>query len=233
LPERHLITSEEETEAAIAAMRPEAAGFVLAGGRSSRMGADKALARFAGRPLIGHAVDLLKAAGLPAAIAGARSPLQDFAPVVEDAWPDQGPLGGICAALNSTAARWVVFLSVDLPLMPASLPAYMLHHARITGAPVTVPSVSGFAQTFPAVIDRATLPALEREFAAGRGGCFAAFQAAASALGQAVSVVPVELLVQAGQLSHPGALPAARWFLNVNSPADLDRAEAYNRRPIA
>jgi len=82
-------------------------------------------------------------------------------------------------------------------------------------------------------VDRAALPLLRSELEAGRGGCFAGFQAACAALGEPVSVLPVELLVQCGQVSHPDALPPALWFLNVNSPADLQRAEALRPAQIA
>ncbi|HZP06630.1 MAG TPA: molybdenum cofactor guanylyltransferase [Terracidiphilus sp.] len=204
-----------------------AVGFVLAGGQSSRMGQDKATLPFAGRPLIAHALSALREAGFSASIAGARSDLRSFAPVIQDAKPGRGPLSGICAALAATAARHSVFVSVDLPLLPAALLRFLLHHARIAESAITVCSVNGFAHTFPVVIGRAALPVLETELAAGRLGCFAAFQAAATALGQPVSVVPVELLVQAGQIEHPACLPVARWFLNVNTPEDLERASGY------
>lgn len=204
---------------------PDAVGFVLAGGQSSRMGEDKALIPLAGRPLVEHALTVLRQAGLAVWIAGARSPLADFAPVVEDAQLDLGPLHGICAALASTLARRAVFVSVDTPLLPASLIAYLVDHARITGSAVTVPSLNGFAQTFPAVVDRAALAALRQELEAGRGGCFAGFQTAAAALGRLMNIVPVELMVQSGQVAHPGGLPAALWFLNINTPQDLCRAE--------
>jgi len=205
----------------------DAAGFVLAGGRSSRMGADKALLPLCGMPLIAHALGILHQAGLSASIAGARSPLSAFAPVIPDSSPGQGPLGGICAALASTSARWAVFLPVDLPLLPASLVAYLLRHARTTGRAVTLPSINGFAQTFPAVIDRVALPTLQTELDSGHGGCFSAFQAAAARLAQPISNLPVELLVQAGQVSHPCCLPPTCWFLNLNTPADLRRAQAH------
>jgi molybdopterin-guanine dinucleotide biosynthesis protein A len=197
------------------------------------MGEDKALVRFAGRPLIETALAVLRQAGLESYIAGARSSLAAFAPVVEDQEAGLGPLSGIIAALESTTARWAVFLPVDLPLLPASLLCYLLHHAQITGRAVTVPSVNGFAQSFPAVVDRAALPLLRSELEAGRGGCFAGFQAACAALGEPVTVLPVEPLVQCGQVSHPCALPPALWFLNVNSPADIERAEALRPAPIA
>lgn len=210
----------------------DAASFVLAGGRSSRMGADKALALFRGRPLIAHALDLLRSAGLSAAIAGARSPLADFAPVIADAHKDAGPLSGICAALAATAAARALFLSVDAPLLPASLLIYLLNHARIAGNLITLASVNGFAQTFPAVVAREALPTLQSRLDAGLGGCFAAFQAAAEAHRQPVCVLPVEILAQTGHVSHPDGLNPARWFLNVNSPEDLRRAESHFARRI-
>jgi molybdopterin-guanine dinucleotide biosynthesis protein A len=166
-------------------------------------------------------------------LAGGDPTLGDFAPLVEDRQPGLGPLSGICNALASTSAHWAVFLSVDLPLLPASLVACLLQHAGITGAAVTVPSANGFAQTFPAVVDRAILPNLEGELESGRGGCFAGFQAAAASRGEAVTVVPVEMLIQAGQLNHPMGLPAAWWFHNVNSAEDLRRAEVHWKATIA
>ena len=197
------------------------------------MGQDKALILFAGQPLLAHALAILRGAGLSVSLAGARSPLEVFAPVVEDFQPNRGPLGGICAALASTSARWAVFLPVDLPLLPAALVTCLLSHACTTGCAVTMASIGGFAQTFPAVLDRALLPFLQAELASGRRGCFSAFQAAAASLAQPVTVLPVELLVQSGQVAHPEVLPPARWFLNVNSPADLLGAEKRRPAPIA
>jgi molybdopterin-guanine dinucleotide biosynthesis protein A len=207
--------------------------FVLAGGQSRRMGRDKALLAFAGQPLIARALRILRDAALEPAIAGARSSLHACAPVVEDTRPDLGPLAGICAAFASTQARWCIFLPVDLPLLPASLLQYLLLHAQITGSAVTLAAMNGFAQTFPVVLDRAVLPALDAELASGRRGCFSAFQAAAESLQQPVAVLPVELLAQSGHVAHPARLPAFRWFLNVNTPADLRLGEMLSPHPIA
>ena len=211
------------------AAQPPVAGFVLAGGQSRRMGRDKALTLFGGRPLVEIALESLRAAGLQASIAGARSELGGFASVIEDSELDQGPLVGICAAMRSTLAERAVFISVDLPLLPASLIACLLGHARITGRAVTVASVNGFAQTFPAILDRAVLPFLEQTLHSGGRGCYATFREAATAMGQPVSVLPAEVLAQTGQADHPCALPPVWWFLNVNSPVDLARAESILR----
>ena len=211
-----------------------AVGFVLAGGQSARMGADKALVEFRGRPLIAHALDILAAAGVPAFIAGARTEsaarLNAYASVIPDIEPGRGPLTGVCSALTSTVAEWAVFLPVDVPLLPASLVACLLRHARITHAPVTLVAVNGFPQTFPAVVPRRALPVLQRELRDGRLGCFAAFQAAARELDKPASILPAEILAQCGQVLHPGALPVAQWFFNLNTQRDLAAAAS---RPIS
>jgi molybdenum cofactor guanylyltransferase len=208
--------------------------FVLAGGESSRMGRDKALVPFAGQPLIVRSLATLREARLDSAIAGARAALEGYAPVIPDPVPAaaaaSGPLAGICAALASTTARRCIFLPIDLPLLPASLLAYLIRRAQLTGAPITLASVSGFAQTFPAVIDCFLLPLLQAELDSGRNGCFAAFRAAASVLSRPLSIVPVEFLAQSGHVAHPASLPPFRWFLNVNAPDDLRRAETLITR---
>src|SRR5580658_9085765 len=183
-----------------AAAASDVAAFVLAGGQSSRMGRDKALLPIAGQPLIAHALAALRDAGLSPVIAGARSDLSNFAPVISDLKPDLGPLSGICAALESTSARFSVFVPVDLPLLPPSLVAYLVHHAQITSSAITIPSICGVANTFPAVHDRAVLEALKSELAEGRRGCLAAFHAAVRTIGQAIYPVPVEYLAQSGHV---------------------------------
>jgi molybdopterin-guanine dinucleotide biosynthesis protein A len=190
------------------------------------MGADKALVQLAGRPLVAHALAVLHQAGLSATIAGASSALADYAPVVEDSTPGLGPLSGVCAALASCANRYAVFLSVDLPLLPACLVAFLLHHAQVTGAAVTLASVNGFAQTFPAVVDRRALPLLDSALKESHRGCFSAFQDAAKQLDLPLSILPVEFLVQTGNVIHPEGMPAAFWFHNVNTRGELERAES-------
>jgi molybdopterin-guanine dinucleotide biosynthesis protein A len=194
------------------------------------MGTDKALVQLGGRPLAAHAVSILRRAGLAVSIAGGHAQLSVFAPVVEDSEPGRGPLGGICSALAASQAQLGVFLPVDLPLLPVQLIEYLLYHARITGQAITLCSVNGFTQSFPAAIGRQALPVLLSELKTGWGGCFSAFQAAAARLGQPVAVLPVELLVQSGQIFDPRGLPPVRWFLNVNSREELRRAGLHFRR---
>jgi molybdenum cofactor guanylyltransferase len=211
-----------EPEAALAPV--DAAGFVLAGGQSSRMGSDKALTPLGGKPLIVHALAVLRDASLWAAISGARSDLKAYAPVLEDA--GGGPLSGLLSALESTSAERAVFLSVDMPLLPPSLIRALVERALLTEAAVVHASVSGFAETFPVVVDRRLLPGLEAVRRGGISGCFSALRTAAAELGKHSAVLPVEGLVQSGYLEDLRGMAPTFWFLNVNTPRDLARAEA-------
>jgi len=207
--------------------------FVLAGGESSRMGSDKALIELAGQPLIARALAALRDAGFEPMIAGARSDLSEFAQVIPDPAPGLGPLSGICAALESTSARFSVFMPVDLPLLPPSLIASLTHRAQIASSAVTLASICGVANTFPAVVDGALLEALKSELGAGRRGCMAAFQTAAAALGRQISVIPIEFLAQSGHVSHARGFPPAFWFWNANTPEDVARVAGYFSPQIA
>lgn len=108
-------------------------GAVLAGGRSSRFGSDKALAQLDGRSLIARAVDTLKGYCDKVVVVGRD---EAPAPTVPD-WPrpDMGPLGGIAGALRHAEAEGfasVLTCGVDSVALPASLlpvlspaPAYL------------------------------------------------------------------------------------------------------------
>jgi len=85
------------------------------------MGRDKALVQLGGRLLVEYSIGVLYEVGLPGSIAGGDPSLARYAPLVKDASPGLGPLGGVCCALAGTSKAWAVFLSVDLPLLPVSL----------------------------------------------------------------------------------------------------------------
>ena len=199
--------------------------FVLAGGQSSRMGRDKALIQLAGKPLIQHALEILQAAGLDPRIAGGTPGLSAFAPVIPDD-PEQtglGPLSGICSVFPKSAARYILFFPVDLPLIPATLISYLIRHASTVESVVTLVSVAGFLQTFPVVIDRRAAPALQASLGSKDRKCITAFQSAANAVSRQPSILPLEILLQAEQVPV-NSFPPSRWFLNINTPHDLAQA---------
>ena len=96
-------------------------GFVLAGGKSSRMGEDKALLRFCGRPMVEIAVEKLRGFCEEVTIAGNREDLAGFAPVVRESRTGVGPAAGVEAGLGAARQEWAMFLPVDVPLVPEEL----------------------------------------------------------------------------------------------------------------
>jgi molybdenum cofactor guanylyltransferase len=201
-----------------------AEAFVLAGGRSTRMGQDKALLQVAGRSLLELALDKLRALDASATprIAGTRPDLSSYAPVVPDLHPGCGPLSGIEAALAATAQPLNLFLPVDLPLLPARFLGWMLGRAETTDALVTVPRVNGRPQPLCAVYHRDLLAGVTASLAAGNYKVMPVVTAATQSRAQAIDVFDVELLASTcPELHRFSSLPLYRWFHNCNAPEDI------------
>jgi molybdopterin-guanine dinucleotide biosynthesis protein A len=145
-----------------------AAAYVLAGGRSSRMGEDKAFLELAGKPLIVGAVEVVRATDLDAKIVGDPRKFAAFGTVIEDVYRDRGPLGGIHAALTNSAAEWNLILAVDLPFVPVQFLKYLLASAESSGATVTVPSLGKYFQPLCAVYRKAFVCVAERSLSEGK-----------------------------------------------------------------
>ncbi|MCF8707291.1 molybdenum cofactor guanylyltransferase [Rhizorhapis sp. SPR117] len=73
-------------------------GALIAGGRSRRFGSDKAQALVNGRPLLDHVIEALKPQVGEMVICGREWP--GLLSLPDRPEPDQGPLGGLCAALH-------------------------------------------------------------------------------------------------------------------------------------
>ena len=208
---------------------PSAAeAFVLAGGRSTRMGQDKTLLQVAGRSLLELALDKLRALGLDASatprIAGTRPDLSSYAPVVPDLHPGCGPLSGIEASLAATNQPLNLFLPVDLPLLPVQFLDWMLRRAEITGALVTVPRANGRPQPLCAVYHRELLTGVTAMMAAGNYKVMPVVTGAAQSRSQAIDVFDVELLSSTYPEMHRfSPQPLYRWFHNCNTPEDMTK----------
>lgn len=99
-------------------------GAVLAGGRSTRFGSDKAQAVLAGRTLVAHAVSLLRTVADDVVVCGRAGLVAGVPSIPDRPRADLGPLGGLCAALRHGADRGfaaVVTIGCDTPDVPQSL----------------------------------------------------------------------------------------------------------------
>src|SRR5205807_372585 len=110
--------------------RSDVSVFVLAGGKSSRMGGDKALLEFDRRPLLTRMLELGNEISDDVRIVGGRERFSAFGPVVEDLYLERGPLGGIHAALGATDRELSLVLAVDLPFLTADFLAWLVGQAR-------------------------------------------------------------------------------------------------------
>ena len=144
------------------------AAFILAGGRSSRMGADKAFLKLAGKPLIVRAIESVSEAAPEVKIVGDPRKFSAFGPVIEDVYRDRGPLGGIHSALTNSKTEWNLILAVDLPYIPVRFLKYLLARAGSSGATVTVPYVDEYFQPLCGVYRKPFLSVADRALSHGK-----------------------------------------------------------------
>jgi molybdopterin-guanine dinucleotide biosynthesis protein A len=192
-------------------------GFVLAGGRSTRMGRDKALLSYKGLPLLEHAIRLLKDANLEPHIVGSRPDLARYAPVIPDLHEGCGPLGGIEAALAASSSDWNVFVPVDLPLLPSVFLQYLQERVNLTQSYATIPMTIGRPAPLCAIYHRELLDGIRDALESGQYKVVCAIERAADA---SLDIFSVEAVLGArNDLSSNVSLH--RWFQNVNTPSDL------------
>lgn len=141
---------------------------MLAGGKSSRMGTDKAFLELQGETLLFRALQLVRGVTADLHIVGAREKFGRFGPVVEDLYSDRGPLGGIHAALSASTKDLNLILAVDLPQIEAAFLEYLIAKARAGEALVTVPRAAGGWQPLCAVYRRGFLDLADRALQEGR-----------------------------------------------------------------
>jgi molybdenum cofactor guanylyltransferase len=186
-------------------------GVVLAGGRGRRLGGDKAVVELAGRPLLSYPLAALRAVLAEVAVVAKRATrlpaLDDDVAVWREPDEPAHPLVGVLEALRRSSGRAVLVVAADLALLDAGL-VRRLAEAPARGAPAVVPRAGGRLHPLCARYEPSALGRLEG-FAAG-----ARVTDVVGALGPAVLELGDE-----------------RALFNVNTPADLERAEALLRRP--
>src|SRR5579872_3451481 len=142
--------------------------FILAGGKSTRMGTDKAFVTLDGRTLLAHALELARTVATDVRIVGDAAKLAGFASVVEDVFRDCGPLGGIHAALRASQTDLNLILAVDVPFVTPALLQYLIKRASDSKAIITVTRAAGNWQPLCAVYRHAFADAAEQSLGSGR-----------------------------------------------------------------
>lgn len=149
---------------------------ILAGGQSRRMGRDKALLEFGGRPLLARVIE--RAAGVAGEMLLIATQRPEYAPfglrVVPDRYPQCGSLGGIFTAVSEAANACCLVLACDMPFINPDFLEYMAQQPR--DYDVLVPalpaersnqSTKETLETLHAIYSKECLPAMERQLREG------------------------------------------------------------------
>ncbi len=181
-------------------------GVILAGGRSSRMGRNKALLPYQGKPLI-ESIYRVMAELFKDVVVVTNSPADyDFLPCPKtaDIHVGKGSMAGVHAGLSRSATEWIFVVGCDMPFIDARLVRYLA--ARLGKEAALVPQSDGGFEPLHAFYSKKALPILE------------------AALGSDKMKI-IDIL----ELMHARVVPAAeiaeispgfRSFVNLNSPED-------------
>ena len=149
-------------------MIPNVAGVILAGGKSSRFGTNKALALYCGAPLIRRIADCL-APLFPETLLVTNTP-EEYAfldwPMVPDRFRECGPLAGLHAALAAINNPAAFVCGCDMPLVHPALIRYLCE--QLADNDVALPWLASGPEPLYAVYGRSALPPIEESLARGQ-----------------------------------------------------------------
>src|SRR5271156_1985129 len=189
------------------------AGFILAGGESTRMGRDKALVELGGEALI------VRTARLVESVAGGATVIGDSAAyrslglrTIGDDWPGAGPLGGIATALRAASAPWSLVVACDLPYLTKAWLEYAVARALASQADAVIPMNASGTEPLCAVYHQRAEPGIRRALTGGN-----------KKVKDAIASLRVEIIEPAEwkAFDSEGYL-----FKNMNSPEDYEQARA-------
>jgi molybdopterin-guanine dinucleotide biosynthesis protein A len=182
---------------------------IMAGGKSKRMGQDKAWIELDGEPLIRRVANVLAlVADEVVVVANDRRYESLGLPVVRDRYPDGGALGGIATGVSVATHDTVLVAACDMPFLSAEVWRVILAHRG--DADVVIPRIGGEYETLHALYTKACLPHMARSLAENR-----------------LRVISFFDQVRVLALDEPelrAVDPTLRAFTNVNTPEELASA---------
>jgi molybdopterin-guanine dinucleotide biosynthesis protein A len=187
---------------------------IQAGGQSSRMGEDKALKTFLGRPLIQRVVERLSPVADEMIVTTNRP--DDYAflklPLISDLKPDRGALGGLYTAIASASNPIVAVIACDMPFASPTLIEAETRLMAEEGADVGIAKSEEGFEPLHAVYRRTTcLPAIEAAIDTDQWKVVAWFPQ-----------VKIRVLTP-DEIRHYD--PSGLAFWNVNTPEEFSKAE--------
>ena len=185
-------------------------GIVLAGGKSSRMGADKGLLPFRGKPLVTWATGLLSGYCRQILISSSNPDYQEFGyPVIADIYSNSGPMSGIASCLAVSENEVNLVLTCDMPFVDASVIEALIRHAGY--ATFVIPlDERGYEEPLCGMYHKNSLPLIESSI---REKSFRMTSLFSTGLVKYLST---------DEYTKPFD---SRWFTNINTPGEFSLSE--------
>ena len=143
-------------------MISDCTAIIMAGGESQRMGSDKATLLLGEQTLLQRVIDVVQPM-FPQVLVSVRQPRPDIRlPQICDAYPNAGPLAGLCAGLeyaNSSQVTWIFAVATDMPFVQPALIDQLAQ--RRAGYQAVVPVVHGQPQPLAAFYATSALGAIQ------------------------------------------------------------------------
>ncbi len=112
-------------------------GIIMAGGKSSRMGTDKGLLHFDGKPMVQHVIEAVASVTKQLIVVANNPEYERFGwPVEADRISNCGPLGGIYTGLLASTTAKNIVVACDLPFINEGLLRYLIDESE--GADVAI-----------------------------------------------------------------------------------------------
>ena len=182
---------------------------IMAGGKSRRMGQDKAWIELDGEPLIARVAGVLKQVADEVLIVANDPAYASLGlRVVPDRFPEGGALGGIATGVGAASYDRVLVAACDMPFLSTEVWRLLLDHRY--DADVIIPRIGGEYETLHALYSKTCVAPMERALAAGKLRVISFFEEV-----RVRAVDEAELRV---------ADPTLRAFTNVNTPEELASA---------
>jgi molybdopterin-guanine dinucleotide biosynthesis protein A len=141
--------------------------LILAGGKSTRMGQDKGLMEFNGKPMVAHVIDAAKKISDQIILVANKEAYNQFGlPVVKDEVFEKGPLGGIYSGLKKSDTDYNLVLSCDIPFIHQGVLEFLVESS--TGNDVTVASQAGKTHPLIGVYRKTCLPVIKNHLQADK-----------------------------------------------------------------
>jgi len=189
------------------------AGWILAGGASSRMGRPKALLEIGGVAVLVRTVRLVESVAGPATVIGNTRAYESLGlRVIDDDLPGAGPLGGIATALRVSEASWNIIVACDLPYLTREWLEYLAKRALASTADAVVPMNTLGAEPLCAVYHKCGEPLIRT-----------AIERGVRKVTDGLKSLRIETIEPADwkAFDSDGLL-----FKNMNSPQDYEQAKA-------